>query len=244
MKYKLLFLSTAFFALMLTNCKTTEKNANKIIYNDTLFSEIGNKTTINIEKGASFNHPSFVIWMEDMQGNYIKTIFITKSYASGVFGYQMVNDSTWVKNPGASFQPAALPYWTHKKGKIEGSKYIVPTPEHPFLDGFSGATPKADMEFTSSLKMGKPFKILLEVNQPWDWNKFWTNNKFPGNNDYKHSAQPSVVYAVAVNNEDKNYFMNPIGHGDPTGTTGKLFTNISTLTTAKQILKQINISVE
>jgi len=45
------------------------------------------------------------------------------------------------------------------------------------------------------------FRVLLEVNQPWDWNAYWNNDKYLDEPDYKTSAQPSVVYAVTINLE-------------------------------------------
>ncbi len=69
-----------------------------------------------------------------MNGKYVETIFVTKSYASGIYGYEMVGDSVWRSVSGKSIQPAALPYWTYKKGKINGKTY-VPTPDNPFVDG-------------------------------------------------------------------------------------------------------------
>lgn len=198
-----------------------------------------NTASIKLLKGKSFNHPTYVIWAESLEGEYLSTIYITKSYASGVFGHEMIDDSIWMPKPGQSFQPAALPYWTYKKGKIDGTQYI-PTPEHPFVDAYTGATVQGDFEFRTNLKRER-YKILLEVNQSWDWNKYWTNNKYANNDAYKHSAQPSLIYAVEINESDSVFYLNPIGHGDPRGESGKLFTNLSTLTTAKEIFQQLKI---
>jgi hypothetical protein len=85
---------------------------------------------------------------------------------------------------------------------------------------------------------------LLEINQSWDWNQYWTNNKYPDNAAYKHSAQPSLIYAVTINSADSIYYMNPIGHGDPKGESGNLFTNIGTLSSAKEIFESIKIEIK
>lgn len=241
MKQIITFLTGIVLILVLSCCKTVEKTANTIVYKDSILIKTTDKLTISIKKGESFNHPSFVIWMEDMNGNYVNTIFITKSYASGIFGYEMVGDTVWLKTSGRSYQPAALPYWTHKKGMID-EKYLVPTPEHPYLDALTGATPDKDFKLISgAIVEGDQYRILLEVNQAWDWNKFWTNNKFPDSPAYKHSAQPSIIYAVVINQEDSKYYLNPIGHGDPKGKSGKIFTDLSTLSTVKEIFESIII---
>ncbi|MBC8344358.1 MAG: hypothetical protein H8E61_10285 [Bacteroidetes bacterium] len=239
--YSLLFVFT--ILLSVSNCDTPKQAASISVYQDSIHIHSPYKMSINLIKGRSFNHPTYVIWEENMQGDYIKTIFITKSYASGVFGHQMIKNSIWLNQAGSSFQPAALPYWSFKKGLID-NQYVVPTPEHPFIDAFTCATPQQDFRFESgTLFKEKQHRILLEVNQAWDWNKYWTNNKYPGSYAYKHSAQPSLVYAVVVNTLDNTFSLNPIGHGDPRGESGKLFTDLTTLTTAIEIFKSIEIHI-
>ncbi|HHH53925.1 MAG TPA: hypothetical protein ENK91_09725, partial [Bacteroidetes bacterium] len=195
---------------------------------------------IEIEQGKSFNHPSFVIWMEDMNENFIKTLFITKSYASGIFGHKMVGDSMWLNVSGKSIQPAAMPYWTHKKGLIN-NKTLIPTPENPYVDAYSGATPTGRFIFSDTIQKKPKFRVLLEVNQPWDWNEYWINSKFPNSDAYKHSAQPSLIYSTVINSTDSIFYLNPIGHGSPTGEDGKLYTDLSTLTSALDIFSSIKV---
>jgi hypothetical protein len=237
----LLFLLLAI--LILNNCSTPEKTSEVVEYKNLLPGQSPIQMLISVEKGKSFNHPTFVIWEEDMEGNYTKTIFITKSYASGIFDHKLVGDSIWFKEEGQSYQPAALPYWTYKKGKINDKTY-VPTPEHPFVDGYSGATPDQDFKYqTNANNRDGQYRVLLEVNQSWDWNKYWTNNKYPESAAYKHAAQPSIIYAVTINKEQNTFFLNPIGHGDPTGESGKIYTDLSTLTTTKEIFSSIKIEI-
>lgn len=230
--------------LLFIGCKTTEKTAEVLVYKDSLLIKASNQMTIHFKKGKSYNHPTFVIWEEDGDGAYLRTLFITQSYASGIFGHQMVGDSIWLNQPGDSYQPAALPYWTHKKGPIVENQ-LVPTPEHPFVDAFTGATPSDDFQFQTGLKPSEgQTRILLEVNQSWDWNSYWINNKYPNSPAYKHSAQPSIIFAEVINQVDSVFYLNPIGHGDPKGESGKLFPDLSTLTTAKEIFESISITLK
>jgi len=244
MKYLLLYFTAITIMLSLSNCNTTEKITEKVVYTDYDKSGASLEMEISLLKGKAFNHPTYVIWLEDMSGNYLKTLFITKSYASGVFGYEMIGDSMWSNKSGESIQPAALPYWTHKKGYIK-DKQLVPAPESPYVDAFSGATPQNDFLLETSIpKTNKSYRVLLEVNQTWDWNEYWTNNKYPESDSYKHSAQPSIVYSVVVNKESEEFFLNPIGHGDPKGESGKLFTDLSTITSPNNIFSTIRIKLE
>jgi len=233
---KILFISL----ISLSACKTIEKANNKIL--EISLNKLSNNEnlTISFFKGESYNHPSFVLWIENLNGDYIKTLYVTKSYASGIFGYELVGDSIWKRNPGPSLQPAALPYWTYKKGLIE-DKYLIPTPEHPYIDAYTGATPKENFQIKSKFDLNKKYKLMLEINQSWDWNKYWTNNKFPKSKAYSHSSQPSIIYSVEINNKQNTFYMNPIGHGSPTGEDGNLYTDLSTLTTAKNIFKMIKV---
>lgn len=230
-------------AFVFNMCKTTEESIETIVYKNTSQGQSGDQMSIRIIMGESYNHPTFVIWKEDMNANYVETIFITKSYASGIYGHEMIGDSVWRSTSGTSIQPAALPYWTFKKGKINNTTY-VPTPDHPFVDGYSGATPTHNFKFEAGTNSTEnSYRILLEINQTADWNKYWTNNKYPDNPAYKHSAQPSIIYAVTIIQDDSSFYMNPIGHGDPKGETGKLFTDLSTLTTVKEILASVKIEI-
>ena len=229
-------------SLMFFGCTSTRDNRQTMLSISLDASSDLPAMSIRFYKGKAFNHPSFALWLEELSGEYIRTLYVTKSYASGIFGHEMINDSVWKKTPGPSYQPAALPYWTHKKGLI-GGKYLIPTPEHPFVDAYTGATPKQDFELKLSSKPLKNFRILLEVNQPWDWNDYWTNGKFPENKAYAHSAQPSIVYAVEINDLQHEFYLNPIGHGSPTGEDGNLYTDLFTLSTAQHIFSMIRVEL-
>lgn len=242
MKLYIHFITLLAISILFVQCQTTkiETESKMTVLIDS--EDDGPEMTINFINGLGYNRPTYVLWMEDLKGNYIKTLFITKSYASGIFGFEMKGDSLWKKKAGPSYQPAALPYWTHKKGKINGE--LIPSPENPFIDAFTGATPEQNFEIkTSSVKLNQNYRLLLEVNQTWDWNSFWTNNKYPENKAYQHSAQPSVVYAVEINSESNSFTLNLVGHGDAKGESGKLFTNLSTLTTGKEIFNSIEVRI-
>lgn len=218
-----------------------------ITFSDTIFTNISGKglnLIINFEKGSAHNHPTFVFWAEDMNENYIQTLFVTKSFATGIFGYGPLNDSLWGTEPGMAKRPAALPYWWHKCNPIQAD---VPSPDKPFVDAYTGATPAGSFILktkTDKIIDGK-FRILMEINQPWDWNDYWTTTKFPDNAAYKTSCQPSLVYAVTIdfNRITKEYYLNPVGHGHYSGKNGLLYTDISTITTAKEIVKRASIKL-
>lgn len=198
-------------------------------------------------KSEAFNHPSFAIWVEDLEGNYIETLFVTRFVATGKFGHGEIEPGKWDKRPGVVRRPASLPYWAHKRGIAASDGLYIPSPETPVPDALTSATPTGNFVLLTGTKIKtEKFRVLLEINQPWDSNKFWTNNKFEGDNDYFASLQPALVYAVTINldSNENEYYLNPIGHSHPTGKNGKLFTDISTLTTAKNIVGKIRVTLK
>lgn len=239
MKQSYKILIVAVLLTVLTACKTEKK----LIPTMTVELSKENRFSLLLSPGKSFNHPSFVIWVEDMNQNYIKTIYITKSYASGIFERKMIGDSSWQNTSGESIQPAALPYWTHKKSLIN-NKSLVPTADNPFVDAYTGATPKGEFVLKDKSIDLSQYRILIEVNQPWDWNEFWTNNKYPESKAYKNSAQPSVIYSASINPVDEVFYLNPIGHGSPTGKDAKLYTDLSNLTTALEIFSLLKLRIK
>jgi len=56
----------------------------------------------------------------------------------------------------------------------------MPTKNNPVPDAYTGATPSGNFKIRTRLDnpVSEPFRILFEINQSWDWNEYWTNNKF------------------------------------------------------------------
>lgn len=195
--------------------------------------------------GSSLYYPLMAVWLEDEQGGYIQTIFVPKTIATGIFKYGSDASGKWVE--AAKRAPQTLPYWSHKRGIKASDGLYMPEPENPVPDAYSGATPTTS--FTLTARADKPlpekFRVMFEINQNWDWNKYWTNDKYPGDKNYLYSAQPAVVYESIVDQKElqDRYIMKPTGHSHPTGQTGELFTDLSTLTTALQIADSIVVKI-
>lgn len=206
----------------------------------------GKSIDIEMTKGKSHNHPTFVLWIEDTTGNYIQTLFVTKALGRGIFNYGDKSGGTW--KPGEVHRPAALPYWAHKWGVRKVNGYYEPTSKNKVPDAYSGATPAGSFILntrTDNALTGK-VKILMEINQPWDWNEYWNNTLFPENTDYKTSCQPAVVYSALIDMDNPGTIieMKPIGHSHYSGKTGELFSDLSTITTALHIAEQITVVVK
>jgi hypothetical protein len=201
----------------------------------------GQKVVISFKRGPSHYHPSFAIWLEDTSGKYIQTLFVTNAVAKGIFEHGDNSQGKW--KVGERRRPAALPYWANKRGVKSTDGTYTPEPAHPVADAYTGATPKTNFDLVTFLDnpINTRFNLLLEINQPWDWNDYWTNNKFPDDEAYKASSQPALVYEVTLDPKTKGEKkeLKIIGHSHYSGVDGNLYPDTSTLTTAKDIIGNV-----
>jgi hypothetical protein len=206
----------------------------------------GQEIIIDFTNGKEFYYPLFAIWIEDMDGKYIQTLYVAKAVATGIFEYGKQENGKWAK--ASKRAPQTLPYWAHKRGIKASDGLFMPDSQTAVPDAYSGATPKTGFVLTSRADNPLPgrFKIMLEINQNWDWNEYWTNNKYPDDENYRFSCQPALVYEAEVDFQSKkeSYSMKPVGHSHYSGKTGELFTDISTLTTALNIADSIIVKVK
>lgn len=207
---------------------------------------LGRVLEIEVKKGKAFNHPTFVIWLEDSTGKYIQTLFVTQAIGKGIFTYGDKSAGVW--KPGEVRRPAAVPYWAHKRGILTDDGSLVPTSKNQIPDAYSGATPTGSFRLTtrSDVPITGKYKIMLEINQTWDWNEYWTNNRYPDDMDYKSSCQPAVVYEADINTTTPTQQLKfkPVGHSHYAGKTGELFTDLNSITTALNIAQSITVTLK
>lgn len=237
-----------FLVISISNQGLSQKRK-KIIPPDTIVTNTkgnGTKITIDFQKGIKHNHPMMAFWLEDESGNYIQTLYVNQSVAKGHFGHVGQLDGKWVS--GELQRPASLPVWAHKRNIKNSQGNFMPTPINPVPDALTGATPPQSfiLNTKSDQTLPNKFKIFLEINQAWDWNDYWTNNKFPDDDEYKSSAQPSVIYMAEIDQCQPNelYVLKPIGIGHYSGKNGQLYPELNTITTALQIVQQVSVKLE
>jgi hypothetical protein len=208
----------------------------------------GTGRTIQFEllKGKAHNHPTFAIWLEDTSGKYIQTLFVTKAISQGIFEHGDATGGAW--KPGEVSRPAALPYWFHKRDVKGPDGSLVPSPLNKVPDAYTGATPVGNFRLTTRTDnpLSGKVNLLLEINQPWDWNSYWNNTLYLNDIDYQSSCQPAVVYSAIVDLDKKGEIvvMKPIGHSHYSGKNGDLYDDLTTITTALNIAEQINVTVK
>jgi hypothetical protein len=209
-------------------------------------NDTGVSITVDFKKGQSHNHPLMAIWIEDTNGRYIETLYIAESIGRGIFQHADKSKGEWVEGPAR--RPAALPYWGHKRGIQAEDGYFIPTVDKPMPDAVTGPTPAGSFLLQSKTTDQVPavFNVLLEINQSWDWNEYWTNSKYPEDINYKTSSQPSLVYkaTIDVNSSKKEFKMQVAGHGHYSGLDGSLDADLSTITTALDIAGSITVKID
>lgn len=233
---------------VLLNCQSPQQKGSVPVKElETNTGAKGMPLLISFEKGMHHNHPTMAFWLEALDGEFLQTLYVTESLATGIFQHGAAGENQWKQEPGEARRPATLPYWLHKRDFKAPDGLYLPTPENPVPDAYTGATPEANfvLETRTSMALDKKFRVLMEINQPWDWNDYWHNNRYPGDNDYMTSAQPALVYGVTVNPADsvKTYYLNPIGHSHYSGKNGRLYTDLSTFTTALNIVNKVKVEL-
>lgn len=235
-------------ALLILFTTTIDAKKNK----PELFSQLnygqqntGTLISIRFEKGKEHNHPLFAIWLADENGKYIQTLYVSKSIGKGNFEHAKNSAGKWM--PGEIQRPAALPYWGHQRGIVNEFGNYLPSPNQPVIDAYTGATPQSSfvLNVITEKKLSGKYKIMLELNQSWDWNNYWYNDKYPGDSEYKTSSQPALVYSTSINtdNTENEYIMVPVGHSHYSGKDGSLTTNLSSMTTALNIAGRITVTI-
>jgi hypothetical protein len=205
----------------------------------------GRKVVIEIEEGMGYLHklrimplisiktpPQIAVWIEDVDGSYIQTLYASEKIVSG----------SWKKAPAdkeageAVTRAEALPYWSYKKSQDTA-------------DSASGATPKRSSVINTAAAMDKGvYYIMAEVNSSADFNDYFPENANPGDWNYSGgkfgSGQPALVYKVLVDFEKPGtYVFSLAGHSSPDGSDGSLYEDISSITTAMEIMKKMAIVI-
>lgn len=228
-------------ALLSTSC-----NHDLVEYNT-------NDLKISIEKGEAWMHdfplflgiskknpPQIAIWAEDMEGNYLSTIYVTHKIAT----------QSWLSS-GGNRRKESLPHWCYQRGVQYEDGLYLPTKDAPLTDGISGATPKGSfsVKMVPTEKL-KQFVIKIEINHSTDFNEAYPESAKEGDANYsggkKGSGQPTLVYAAEVDlsSDEKNFSARLLGHSSPDGSNGAITKDTSSLTSALQIVKSITVSLQ
>ncbi len=222
----------------------------------TRIGEQGRAITIDLRTGEHYESPpqplflgltytaipQVAFWIEDIDGNYVETLYVTKKSTNASF--KPTEDPF-----GTVARPEALPYWAHKRGIQYDNNLMVPDQNNTDLDGMTGPTPLGNYDIISKVDDSlRQFRVMMEINRSYDFNGYYTPDLYPDDPIYSgsgSSGQPSVIYAANVNLDDNEsaYFMKAIGHGHYSGQTGQLYTDMQGIDTALQLINRVVVEV-
>ena len=182
--------------------------------------------TISVGAGENWKakrEPQVAIWLEDTDGNYIKTLYVT----------ERASHKSWIMGPKEG-RPESLPVWYHAS-KFEPAKNASPDIK---LDAVTSATPKGGIIFDAELE-DKAYVLRAEFNTSFDYNDFYTKKNSGVN------GQPSVIYEATVpadfNKSSEEICLAFAGTGALDGSDGLIHKNTEGLTTAQTIVKLVAV---
>lgn len=212
--------------------------------------------TIDVQRAEHYWHPQMAIWIEDEQENYVETVFVSKATAKGLFfggrskaNFKDLNTATNDASSGYR-RVNALPVWSYKRGIQYANGQYVPPRNIPLADAITGATLTDNFQLLASIHKLSKFKLKVEINVAFDDNEYYSEYDFPEDvifhNGSGQLGQPSLIFEVLVDmNDDQEYYlMKLIGHGHHSAQNGEIIDDLSTLTTAKQIIERIVIGAK
>lgn len=99
------------------------------------------------------NPPQIAIWLEDTQGNYLSTVYVTHKIAT----------QSWQAS-GGNRRKEALPHWCYSRGVKYDDGLYLPTKKEPLIDGISGATPHESFNIKLNPATAlKKFVVKIEI---------------------------------------------------------------------------------
>jgi len=197
----------------------TRETTERYQFLSTNAAESGLQLELDIKKGRAFQYPLFAVWIE--AGGEIETLYVSPSVPTKTFSGESLE------------RPEALPVWSHRREAALRA------------DAISAATPVHSWHL-SSRATRQPFTIYFEVNQSFDWNDYYSQERFPDDPIYSGSGkvgQPSVVYAAEVDLARTYYALEPVGHGHHAGRDGVLVRDLANLTTALEIVDGVLLKI-
>lgn len=221
-----------------------------------LNSENDIKLLIDLVRAEHYWHPQMAIWTETPNGQFLETVFVTTATARGLFygGRSKENfkdfDASKADKNDEYRRVNALPIWSRKRGVRYPDGMFVPTASDPMPDGITGATISDNFLLnTSSSPPDSTFRLKLEINVAFDDNEYYSEYDFPDDTIYHAGTgqlgQPSIVFETVIDmNDGKDYYlMDLIGHGHHSGQDGRIYADLTTLTTALEIVERIVVGV-
>ena len=164
------------FGYQLRTAQTVEQESYQRVYTRLEESASGQKIVLDIRKGEYFSYtvpgifsytvvPQMAIWIEDLDGNYLETLYVTEKAAKGTWGWFSLKKQEYRRK-------ASLPYWSHKRGVMSEDGLFLPSRDNPVPDAVTAATPTGSFSLHTRLERPREqVVVMLEVNRSYDYNE-------------------------------------------------------------------------
>ena len=184
--------------------------------------------TISVGAGdgwKSGKEPQFAVWLEDEQGRYIRTLYVTQK-ASGI---------SWIFAPKEG-RPESLPVWYHASKHASKKTAASSSSDKKEIDAVTSATPKGGLVINQKIDDASCV-IKVEVNASFDYNSTWTKKNSGVN------GQPSLVYQALLPAGQKDEFaLELAGSGSVNGSSGDVYKNVGGIDSAKTIVRAATVT--
>ena len=182
----------------------------------------------------------FAVWLENPDGEYIRTVYVT-DFIGRRGGGNRTSDPDIDSGEGNRLN--ALPVWAFKRGIVDttfGIENVYPPawfqPSYPEdMDAVSGATVSQGLQMKILLLSDLPFGVYvccIEVNKSFDKNEY---------HDYSYyRGQPSVIWKTNLfisDSDDSSRVLDYCGYGSPDGSDGNINPPDSTITSAVDLIQ-------
>ncbi len=211
---------------------------------------------LDLRKGPYFQYPTYAFWLETEAGAFIRPIYVTRKLAQNDFFVRAYkNENGWQfddepQSKSTRWRPESLPVFLHRAGLVAHAGAAQPESNQPVADAYTGATMLNSFTLTSSLALpaSRRFKILFEINHSFDFNEFYSEDRFPDDPVYSgngYSAQPSLIYAADIDlNRDENFVeLRLQGRGHHSGQDGDIHRDMDNMTTALELVDRIIVDL-
>ncbi len=199
-----------------------------------LFCAGAKEVTVSVGAGemwAGKRAPQFAVWLEDTDGSFKRTLFVT----------ERAGKQNWIFSPKAG-RPESLPVWYHAS-KLLGAKNAKADTKksagaHP-LDVVTSATPKGGIIFKADIG-DAPCRIRAEFNASFDYNDAYPK-KTSGVN-----GQPSLVYGadIPADFSEGEIVLSLLGTGSVDGSDGAVHADTAKLSSALRIVKAVAVAAK
>lgn len=204
------------------------------------------------------NPPQMAFWLEDTTGNFVATIYVTHRTAIQDWRAAPFQKKETIR------RPSSLPIWIHKHqtGGVQAQTVCASChdwhkgPKKPDIDNdpiaaITGATPKAsfvkEWRIPAELKAGA-FIVHAEINHSKDFNASFPEPAKETDPNYSGgswgSGQPSLLWSgrIKIGEQPTSGKLKLVGHGQPAGKDGSVTSDLSSLSSALNIVQSIRMS--